>query len=88
MEYIGRYSYEIYLVQMVYYFALSGFVKSNFDNRFIQLLVGLIICIAGGVIFGIIVGAILGHLPKRDVNYYQRIERKVEFWINKVFERI
>lgn len=54
IEVIGKASYNIFLIQMVYYYFLSEHVYSAIENRSIQLGVNFIICLTAGIIFWLI----------------------------------
>lgn len=52
-EYIGKASYDIFLIQMVYY-NFADFVYQQIRNRMCQLLLNIVICLVGGILFSII----------------------------------
>ena len=50
VETLGRASYDIFLIQMVYYNG-AGFIYSLVDKRWMQLLINIVICVSMGLIF-------------------------------------
>jgi len=50
-ECIGKASYNIYLFQMVYYRSYRTYIARHIDYWFIDLIVGLILCIIIGLVF-------------------------------------
>ena len=51
LELLGRASYNIFLVQMVYYTYGAGIVYRNVESRGVQLLLNISICLSVGVFF-------------------------------------
>ena len=51
LEKLGKASYHIFLVQMVYYRFLSGTVSKILNVRAAALVAGCAICLAGGYLF-------------------------------------
>lgn len=51
LEICGRASYNIFLVQMVWYNYCSGFVGKCIPDRIVHLMINLIVCIGAGIIF-------------------------------------
>lgn len=51
LELLGRASFNIFLVQMFYYWPVDNIVKGVLHNRMIQLLIGFIFSIAIGLLF-------------------------------------
>lgn len=51
IELLGRASYNIFLVQMIYYNSAAWVLYSIVDNRILQLLLNIIVCIFAGIIF-------------------------------------
>lgn len=51
LEMIGRSSYNIFLIQMLYYYAFSKYIYSIMENNVLQLLCSLFICIGVGLVF-------------------------------------
>lgn len=54
LEFIGKASFNIYLVQMVFYATLSGIVYEKISNVYLSFLVCLITCVLFGEIFYLI----------------------------------
>lgn len=50
VEFLGKASYDIFLVQMVYYNG-ADIVYKMVDNRALQLLINIIICVSVGLVF-------------------------------------
>lgn len=50
MELLGKASYHIYLVQMVF-FVGAGYIYSKFENRILGFLMCIVICLVAGVAF-------------------------------------
>ena len=51
LETIGKASYNIFLVQMVYYAYCLGIVRSHISSHWIQLSLHIVVCIGVGLIF-------------------------------------
>lgn len=51
METVGRASYDIFLVQMVYYKSADLLVYRHIDSRPAQLLINIVVCVTVGLIF-------------------------------------
>lgn len=51
VEQLGKASYHIFLVQMVYWYFLAGIVGRVINWRFVPLIVGVVFCIAAGWLF-------------------------------------
>lgn len=52
LEILGRASFDIFLVQKVYfYFTYTGLISLSVSNIFISVLVNISICITGGLVF-------------------------------------
>jgi len=51
IEILGRASYNIFLVQMVYYYAYRKILASLIDVWYLELITGVLICIVLGVLF-------------------------------------
>ena len=54
LECLGRTSYNIYLVQMVYYFIGAEHLYGMVESRKLQLLFSLVLCCVGGILFNYI----------------------------------
>lgn len=54
LELLGRAAYNIFLVQMVYYFTYADLIYAIVDNRIMQLAINFFICCIGGIAFYII----------------------------------
>ena len=50
IEVLGRASYHIFLVQMVYYCG-ANLVYQLVPNRYLQLIISLVVCVVGGLAF-------------------------------------
>lgn len=51
LETVGKASYDIFLVQMVYYYKASGFVYAHVEARALQLLINFVVCVSVGLLF-------------------------------------
>ena len=51
LETIGKCSYNIFLIQMLWYAFGSGVIGTIINNRCLHLVIKLIICLLGGAIF-------------------------------------
>lgn len=51
LELLGKASYNIFLTQMVYFYAMSKFVYRLVENKWLQLAISMIVCITGGILF-------------------------------------
>lgn len=51
LEQLGRASYHVFLVQMIYYGFFSGVFYKIFHNRIAAFIAGSIVCLAGGYLF-------------------------------------
>lgn len=51
LELIGKASYNIFLVQMVFYRFASHFIYELVPNRFIQFAICMLSCLTGGIVF-------------------------------------
>ena len=54
LECLGRTSYDIYLIQMVYYFIGADHIYGMVKSRELQLVFSLVICCMGGILFNYI----------------------------------
>ncbi|MBO4449633.1 MAG: hypothetical protein J5777_03525, partial [Clostridiales bacterium] len=57
IELLGKASYDIFLVQMVYYYGVGRvyvFVNGIYKNRMLLLFINIVICISAGLIFCLI----------------------------------
>lgn len=51
MGLLGKASYNIYLVQMVYYYLCSDYVYLHISNRKVQLITNIVVCVSAGILF-------------------------------------
>lgn len=51
LELIGRASYNIFFVQMVYYLSYSEMMFKQFQNRKVKIIMGIVLCISVGLLF-------------------------------------
>ena len=51
IEYFGRMSYNIFLVQMLYYYSLGKIISRYINNLILEIPISLVICILTGFIF-------------------------------------
>jgi len=51
IEYIGRFSFDIFLVQMIYYAVYADRIYSISDNAVCRLLSSVVICVSAGALF-------------------------------------
>lgn len=65
IELLGKASFNIYLVQMVYYWCLSGRVYNFIDSIFIRIIMNFLICLIGGISFYFIENRITEIIIKR-----------------------
>lgn len=65
IELLGKASFNIYLVQMVYYWCLSGRIYNFIDSIFIRIIMNFLICLIGGISFYFIENRITGIIIKR-----------------------
>ena len=50
LEILGKASYNIFLVQMVYYLVLNN-ISNLFSNQWLLLFTSIVVCTIGGIIF-------------------------------------
>ena len=68
VEFIGKASYDIYLVQMVYYVG-AGAMYKVVGNRVLQLLINILVCLVAGMVFYIIESSITKALNTKVSKY-------------------
>lgn len=54
ISYLGKISYDIFLIQMLYYTCLDNKISIYVGNRGVHLTINIIICTIGGVIFHLV----------------------------------
>lgn len=64
LEYIGKCSYEIFLIQMGYYLAYDATIQRIFPNQWIHVGVNIILCCLAGIILHMIDEVILNTVIK------------------------
>lgn len=66
LEVFGKASFDIFLIQMFYYWGIASYVYKNIDNSLMQLLFGLVFCLVFGVLYYV---------------FESHVQRKVVSWI-------
>lgn len=51
LELLGRASYNIFLIQMLYYYSVAEIVYANVESRKLQLLISVSVCLLAGVLY-------------------------------------
>ena len=51
LELLGKASYNIFFIQMVYYLSYREMIFKRFYNRKIEIIAGIVLCIAIGLLF-------------------------------------
>ena len=69
LEIFGQASFEIFLVQKVYYWGLVRYVYKLIDNSFLQLMLGLII----SLVFGVVYYKIENPIQKKVVSWVKEV---------------
>lgn len=64
-ELFGKASFNIYLVQMVYFWCVSGKVYSNTNSIIVRIFLNFLICLIGGISFYYIESKLTGKIIKR-----------------------
>lgn len=64
-ESFGKASFNIYLVQMVYFWCVSGKVYSNTNSISVRIFLNFLICLIGGISFYYIESKLTGKIIKR-----------------------
>lgn len=54
MEVVGKASYNIFLVQMLFYDIPQEYIAAKINSRVLQLLFGLVVCVVVGILFWIV----------------------------------
>lgn len=72
LELVGRASYHIFLVQMVYYLCYYSIITSKVTDRKAELFIGLIICILIGIGFYLIEKPITTKIINRNNEYHNK----------------
>ncbi len=65
LEILGKASYNIFLVQMVYYLIVCNYIYEFFHSRSLQVFISIILCLSGGVIFYYIETPVTNWITKR-----------------------
>lgn len=65
IELFGKASFNIFLVQMVYYWHFSGKVYNHTSNVVIRIILNFVICLVGGISFYLVENKLTGMLIKR-----------------------
>ncbi len=68
IELLGRASYNIFLIQMMYYYTLGRIINNYINNLLIQILINVLLCVIGGLIFNDIVQKINLKIFRRKEN--------------------
>ena len=76
LEWIGKRTYDIFLVQMLYYACFNGFMGRLIPNTALHLCVNIAICVGGGVLFYLIETPITNWLCKKSDSLIDRCESK------------
>lgn len=63
--YVGKASYNIYLFQMIYYWAFFNTINSTIQSRILQFIISIISCLIAGVLFYKIENSFTKRLMKR-----------------------
>ncbi len=58
VSFFGKVSFNIFLVQMVWYAYGAGTIYSLMESRFLELLVNIVVCLAAGTVFSLIEGKV------------------------------
>lgn len=68
-EAVGQASYNVFLVQMVYYTYCTGFVKSFITNECIFFIFTLFLCVIAGYIFYLVESRITAGIKRRLISW-------------------
>ena len=72
LEWIGKRTYSIFLVQMVYYFCFDKQMAQLIPNTFLHYIVNLAICIGGGALYYLLVEKLLtGFIVKQTDRLFE-----------------
>ena len=76
LETLGKASYDIFLVQMVYYNG-AGLMYKYVENRLLQLLINIIVCVSVGLVFYYVETPLAKSVNKVAFNLVNRYETKL-----------
>ena len=81
VEWIGRASYNIYLMQMLYFVLIGWKVAGRIDDVFLQLTIAIFVSVFGGILFYLIESKITSCMIKRvtriEFKQLSAIENKI-----------
>lgn len=85
IETLGRASYDIFLCQMVYYYSGAGVIYIFVSNRWLQLIINLIVCISAGLLFYYIETPITKIVYDKMYCIWNKLEKDTGKFIDKHF---
>lgn len=65
VEFLGKASYHIFVMQMLYYYTVDSYVYGYIQNRKIQLLISMVCCVCSGVLLYFVEMPLTRFLQKR-----------------------
>ncbi len=74
LEMIGKASYEVFLIQMLYY-NYAGFLYAYISMRWLQILINVVICVSGGVFLHFLDRRIVSSAANKGVNVLRMIKQ-------------
>ena len=83
INFLGKASFHIFLIQMLYYNNFSNKIYTAIENRSLELLVSILICLIGGIIFYLLETPISKHINKKIKSHYQKAINTSYININK-----
>lgn len=78
VEFIGKASFHIFLIQMLYYHGFANKIYALFENRAIDLVVSIGICIIGGIFFYLLESPVSKYINKKIKFFYQKREARIK----------